>query len=480
MVAPTKDAYLAYLEAAVERRRLPGLAAQVTRGGETLFTAGVGLADREAGRPVTPNTIFGVGSITKSFTALAVMQLADAGALRVDDAAADYLPALARSANRDYERITLHHLLTNTSGLPPLPYLARALARSVMADPARELIGLKAEDYRAPLDTVDELVEALADAATPLVRPPGTIFSYSNDGFAMLGRVVEVVSGLEYEAYVRERILTPLGMTRSLFAAAELAAHDDVTELYSYVGGFERVERTPGWWEAPAMTSAGFLKSTATDMTRYAAVYLGERPDVISPAALAQMTSPHARTGPERWYGYGVMVQPDYRGRKLVEHGGNIKGVGAWFGAVTGVGVPGVGVPGGGSPAGGVTSVVLANITGGPVAELALGGVNLALGAPLDARRVTFAATPDLTDEQLERFAGVYRSAEGTQVTVGRHADGKPSVRVNKDELPTRAVSDSALLLDLNGQDALVEFIEPTQAGFAAVTFGYRVLERQA
>ncbi len=465
MAAPTKDAYRAYLEADVERRRLPGLAAQVTRGGETLFTAGVGLADREAGRPVTPNTIFGVGSITKSFTALAVMQLADAGALRVDDAAADYLPALARSANRDYERITLHHLLTNTSGLPPLPYLARALARSVMADPARELIGLKAEDYRAPLDTVDELVEALADAATPLARPPGTIFSYSNDGFAMLGRVVEVVSGLGYEAYVRERILTPLGMTRSLFAAAELAAHDDVTELYSYVGGFERVERTPGWWEAPAMTSAGFLKSTATDMTRYAAVYLGERPDVISPAALAQMTSPHARTGPERWYGYGVMVQPDYRGRKLVEHGGNIKGVGAWFGAV---------------PGEGVTSVILANITGGPVAELALGGVNLALGAPLDARRVTYPAARDLTDEQCGRFAGVYRSAEGTQVTVGRHADGKPFVRVNKDELPTRAVSDSALLLDLNGQDALVEFIEPTQAGFAAVTFGYRVLERQA
>ena len=465
MVAPTKDAYLAYLEAAVEQRRLPGLAAQVTRGGETLFTAGVGLADREAGRPVTPNTIFGIGSITKSFTALAVMQLADAGALRVEDAAADYLPALARSANRDYERITLHHLLTNTSGLPPLPYLARALARSVMADPARELIGLKAEDYRTSLDTVDELVEALADAATPLVRPPGTIFSYSNDGFAMLGRVVEVVSGLGYEAYVRERILTPLGMTRSLFAAAELAAHDDVTELYSYVGGFERVERTPGWWEAPAMTSAGFLKSTATDMTRYAAVYLGERPDVISPAALAQMTSPHARTGPERWYGYGVMVQPDYRGRKLVEHGGNIKGVGAWFGAV---------------PGEGVTSVILANITGGPVAELALGGVNLALGAPLDARRVTYPAARDLTDEQCGRFAGVYRSAEGTRLTVGRNADGSPSVRVNNDELPTRAVSDSALLLDLNGQDALVEFIEPTQAGFAAVTFGYRVLERQA
>lgn len=465
MAAPTKDAYLAYLEAAVEQRRLPGLAAQVTRGGETLFTAGVGLADREAGRPVTPNTIFGIGSITKSFTALAVMQLADAGALRVEDAAADYLPALARSANRDYERITLHHLLTNTSGLPPLPYLARALARSVMADPARELIGLKAEDYRTSLDTVDELVEALADAATPLVRPPGTIFSYSNDGFAMLGRVVEVVSGLGYEAYVRERILTPLGMTRSLFAAAELAAHDDVTELYSYVGGFERVERTPGWWEAPAMTSAGFLKSTATDMTRYAAVYLGERPDVISPAALAQMTSPHARTGPERWYGYGVMVQPDYRGRKLVEHGGNIKGVGAWFGAV---------------PGEGVTSVILANITGGPVAELALGGVNLALGAPLDARRVTYPAARDLTDEQCGRFAGVYRSAEGTRLTVGRNADGSPSVRVNNDELPTRAVSDSALLLDLNGQDALVEFIEPTPAGFAAVTFGYRVLERQA
>jgi CubicO group peptidase (beta-lactamase class C family) len=459
--------YRVHLETVLAERHMPGLAAAVTRGGETLFAAGVGLADVSAGTAATPDTVFGIGSVTKSFTALAIMQLVDAGRLHVEDRVADYLPALGSSATPGLADVTLHHLLTNTSGLPPLPYLDQALAKSVRADPSRELIGLPETKYDRSLDTVDELVEALAASGVSLVRPPGTIFSYSNDGFAMLGRVVELVSGTGYEEYVHANLLAPLGMTRSLFSPTQLAQMTDVTELYSYIGGFERVEHTPGWWEAPAMTSAGFLKSTANDMARYGEVYLGLHPDIVSPGSLALMTTPHARTGPSRYYGYGIMVQPDYRGHKVVEHGGNIKGVGAWLTTV---------------PTAGVVSVVLANITGGPVGNLALAGANAALGAPLDAERVTYPQGVELSPAEVAPLVGTYVSGEGAEVTVFSTDDGGVGVTISRDTppRPVRPVSADALLVDVNGQDALLEFLEPSPNGYQAATFGYRVLERKA
>lgn len=458
------DAYKSYLERTVRERRIPGVAALVKRGGETLFDEGVGYADREASRPVTPDTIFGIGSLTKSFTALAIMQLVDRGELRVTDPAADYLPALASSSNHDLTRITLHHLLTNTSGLPPLPYLNGALARSVLADASLELLEMKPEKYAVPLDTYDELISALAADAPRLLRAPGTLFSYSNDGFAMLGRIVELASGEDYEEYVRRHVLEPLGMTRSVFDPSELAALGDSTELYSYIGGFERVEPTPGWWEAPAMTSAGFLKSTTRDLARYAEVYLGKRPDVLSPASLEAMTAPHARTWPGRHYGYGMMVQPDYHGHKVVEHGGNIKGVGAWLTVFQG---------------GDVVSALLSNITGGPVSEMAWTGANLGAGLNAETRRQEFATVP-LSEQQLARLVGRYVSGEDVDVTVRRGADGGPEVVVGKQILSTRSVAEDSLVVDANGQDSLMEFIDAGPTGYGAVTFGFRVLERVA
>ncbi len=457
-----RDAYRDYLQKTVDERRIPGVGALVQRGGTVLFDEGVGFADREARRAVTSETIFGIGSLTKSFTALAIMQLVDAGKLRVADAAADYLPALAGSTNRQLASITLHHLLTNSSGMPPLPYLHNALSRSVLADPARDLLEVEEAKYLPAIDTADELVQAIADAAPKLLRAPGVIFSYCNDGFAMLGRIVEIVSGKAYETYVEEHILAPLGMTRSVFDPRRLEALGDATELYSYIGGYERVEHTPGWWEAPAMTSAGFLKCTTRDLARYAEVYMGRRPDLLSPASLATMTHPHARTGPSRHYGYGLMVQPDYHGRKLVEHGGNIKGVGAWLSIF---------------PEEEVISAVLTNITGGPVGDMVIAGANLAVGLPIGAKRQEF-ATVGLTDAQAERLVGKFVSGEDTDITVRRTPEGAVTVDVGKLSLATRVVGESAVVVDANGQDALIEFIDPGPRGFEAATFGFRVLER--
>src|SRR5690606_14769503 len=112
---------------------------------------------------------------------------------------------------------TLHHLMSNSSGLPPLPFLARGLVRAQRAEVSKDLFKIDVDKLPEPIDSYDELVAAMAETDIDLLAAPGTVFSYSNDGFALLGRIVELASGQPYTDYVHQHILEPLGMTRSLY-----------------------------------------------------------------------------------------------------------------------------------------------------------------------------------------------------------------------------------------------------------------------
>ncbi len=455
------DDFRKYMTETINRHLIPGVGVIALRGEEVLLHEGFGLADREKGTGVTPETIFGIGSITKSFTALAIMQLQDAGRLNVQDRVTKYLPAFTSTGRSDLTGITLHHLLSNSSGLPPLPYLRNALAKSVLADPSFELMGLKEDQYANPVATADEIVELITNSDVELLAEPGAIFSYCNDGWALLGRIIELVSGNDYVEHVKANILEPLGMTRSTFDAGELAQMDDVTNLYSYIGGFDRVEPTPGWWEAPAMTAAGFLKSTTGDMARYARVFLGET-DLISAESLKLMVTPHIRTSAQRHYGYGLMIQEDYHGRKMVEHGGNIKGVAAYMTTF---------------PDEKLIGVALANITGGPVGQMALSALNVPLGLPLHTEREEYTET-GLDAEALARLTGRYESEENTVVDLFLNDAGELQADLKSTVVTARPVSRDAVLVDLNGADALIQYLDEGENGFGQIFFGFRVLRR--
>ena len=316
--------YRNYLNDTLEQRLIPGVSAIIRKGDETLLHEGFGYADREARRKVTPDTVLGIGSVTKSFTALAIMQLHDAGKLNVDASVADYLTNFTRSGATDLTGITLHHSLTNTSGLPPLP----------------------------------------------------------------------------------------------------------------------------------------FLRSTTGDMARYAQVYFGNT-ELISPESLERMTHPHVRTSPERWYGYGLMVQPDYHGHKMVEHGGNLKGMAAWLTMF---------------PELELVGVMLANITGGPVADMTLAGLNVVLDLPLNTEREEHQAV-SLPTTQLEKFTGLYRSDENAEVRI-ELTDGALVADVKEVRLDATPVASDSLLVNMNGANTLMQFLEESDKGFGALFFGYRVLER--
>src|SRR5690625_2786027 len=168
----------AYLTAALPRYRVPGAAALLKRGDETLLHEGFGYADVSEARPVTPDTVFGVASITKSFTTMAVLQLVENGKLREEQRAAEFFPLLARPG---LDGIELKHLMSNSSGLPPMGFRRNALSRAIEADPSRELLGLDMKDHLPPIDTFDELAEAIAEHDPPLLGDAGTVYRYSHE-----------------------------------------------------------------------------------------------------------------------------------------------------------------------------------------------------------------------------------------------------------------------------------------------------------
>ncbi len=197
----------------------PGLAVAVALDGETVYEDGYGLRDRERGLPVTPETIFGIGSLTKSFTTLSIMQLADAGNLSVNDPVVKFLPEFRVPRPKSEAPITLHHLMSHCSGLPEEPLLVHARGPSMRRDPdIKKIRGQQlpsaffTPEYAAKdITNYNGLLALLAEASFEMLGPPENHHSYSDESFALLQGVVERVSGKPMVSYLRENIWQPLG-----------------------------------------------------------------------------------------------------------------------------------------------------------------------------------------------------------------------------------------------------------------------------
>src|SRR3954454_19971487 len=265
---------------AQSERRLPSVAAAVIRGGEIVWADAVGLADAEQSEAATPEHQYRMGSITKTFTAVAVMQLRDAGKLDLEDRLDAHLDVPARGD------LTLGRMLAHGSGLQ------------------REIPGNVWETLEFPKST-DELLATLSEAE--MVLAPGERWHYSNLAFILLGEVIAKLSGMAYEDYVEARILQPLGLTRTSFAPEPPTAVAYSVEPYTDVVLREPmlVERTGG------IAAAGQLWSTVGDLCRWAAFLASPDPDVLSPESLELMTSVQSMADPYRWslaWGVGLML----------------------------------------------------------------------------------------------------------------------------------------------------------------------------
>jgi CubicO group peptidase (beta-lactamase class C family) len=251
------------------------------------------VADVEVGLEATPDTQYRIGSITKTFTAAAIMQLRDAGKLDLED-------PLDRHVEGAAHRPTIRRLLSHASGLQ----------RETQDDSWLTL----------RFAQTDELLATLAEAE--MVLPSGARFHYSNLAYALLGIVVERVSGLAYMDYVRERLFDPVGLTRVSFEPEPPAAKGYLTQPYAD-GVWDTIGVETGAW-----ASAGQLWGTAADICRWGAFLADPEESVLAKSSAEEMRTVQAIDDHERWlsgYGLGLQLRRDGE-RILAGHSGSMPG----------------------------------------------------------------------------------------------------------------------------------------------------------
>ncbi len=288
-----------YLSAYAKTGRFSGTVL-IAKDGKVLLRKGYGSANYELDVPNTPESIFRIGSITKIFTALSILQLEEKGRLSVDDKVAKYIPEVPEP----WRAITIHQLLTHTSGIPDY---TTSGAYSKFDDPSR----------------VEAAIKDFGDK--PLLNVPGQTFRYSNAGYILLGRVVEMTSGLRYEDYVNANILRPAGMIHT--------GYDHNRKLLKnrangYLFRGEHLVNAKNE-EMEWTHSAGAYYSNLDDLYQFDRILKSGK--LFSSAITAKAWSPYTHfVAPPPFnfdadYGYGWMIGKDF-GHVYLGHGGWVGG----------------------------------------------------------------------------------------------------------------------------------------------------------
>jgi CubicO group peptidase (beta-lactamase class C family) len=461
----TMSEFETYAEELIEKYQIPGTAIGFAHNGEKIYEKGFGYRNVEKKLPVTMDTIFGIASVTKSFTCMAIILLQEQGKLSVHDPIVKYLPEFSTPTNAT-DKMTIHHFMTHSAGLPPLPSLIYAMKRSLDQDPAaNDYPGLeiKEDDHQAPIDTYEQLMEFIGGLEFDLLGEPGTEFSYSNDCYALLGTIVQRVSGIPFEHFVKEYILDPCGMENTCFEMDELQDSENMTSLYAarkVEAGME-VYESPVWWEFPAMRGAGALKSTVNDMLKYAEIIrnngrVGGK-QILSAESVKEMITPYIECSPGRFYGYGFMITPNYFGGTLVEHGGNLKAIASQLCMI---------------PERGITGMILTNLAGVPATTIMSGALNDLEDRPVGV--VPFSTEKlDLSSEQLKDYEGSYTSNEGMELSITTQ-EGELTLNVQGASFPIQCVNEDLFLAIVKDQVELIRFVRDTQGEIERIAYHMR------
>ncbi|SDO55168.1 Tat (twin-arginine translocation) pathway signal sequence [Streptomyces sp. cf386] len=302
----------AKIEEAMKAYAIPGAAVGVLLNGEE-YIKGYGVTKVDNPVPVDGDTVFRVGSTTKTFTGTALMRLAERGKVQLDAPVRRYLPEFAVADPDVSARVTVRQLLNHSAGW----------------------LGDDYQDFGPGDDALARFVTSMA--RLPQLTPPGEVFAYNNAGLCVAGRIIEELTGTTYEAAVRKLVIDPLGLDHSRFFSDEIVGFN-VAASHNVVDGKAVLE--PSFWPLPrSLTPTGGLISSVRDQLNWARFHLGNgtAPDgtrLLSRASLAQMRS---RPGPGGTLvveldGMGVtwMLRPTAQGPRIVQHGGT------WPGQISG------------------------------------------------------------------------------------------------------------------------------------------------
>jgi D-alanyl-D-alanine carboxypeptidase len=285
-----------YVRTVLAERHAPGVAVAVIKNGKVVKIKGYGVASVEFGVPVTTETVFEIGSVSKQMTAAGIMLLVEDGKVRLDAPVSTYLPNTPDA----WKDVTVRHLLTHSSGV-------------------KSYTSLDGFELFRHMKT-DEFIKALSPH--PLEFTPGERNIYSNSGFTLLGHIIQTVSGRPYMQFMRERIFTPLGMTKT-------ADRDPQFIIPNRAPGYEwdidHLEGRDG--VLTDLMGAGSIVSTISDMVKWDAALNGK--NFLKPESRAewwrQFTFNNGKPSP---YGFGWRLS-DIRGHKLIGHTGQTAGFGA-------------------------------------------------------------------------------------------------------------------------------------------------------
>lgn len=274
----------------------PGVAVIVVQDGKTLLRKGYGLADVERNVPITPEMIFRIGSITKQYTAAAVLQLVKEGKVSLDDPLSKYVPDFPNTAN-----VTVRHLLTHTSGI-----------KSYTAVPS--FMQTLRED-RTPIQVVDMVRKEPADFA------PGEKWAYNNSGYIFLGIIIEKAGGMPYAEYMEKKLFAPLGLTHTFVGDENKVVRG---RALGYEQGPDGSLRHARYISMTQPYAAGAIESNVDDLAKWNSLLLSGK---VLDAELLRLAWTDSRTndGKPTGYGFGWQIGDD-DGVRIIEHGGGIMG----------------------------------------------------------------------------------------------------------------------------------------------------------
>ena len=305
-----------------------GLSIATIKEGKPDYKRAFGFRNLVKGTSATPNTLYCIGSLTKSFTASAIMQLNEKGLVSLDDPIGKYLPIELTAMG---EPVLIKHLLSHSSGLSALGYAEATL--TAVTD---------FSDHWLPISSPEDLMVFMNGADEWAMAKPGERYAYLNEGYILLGSVIKAVSGMDYSDYVKKNVLEPLGMKRSTYNEYDVEQDKDVASPYVSDENSEKIETRYPYGQ---MIADGGLMTSVVDVARFVQMFLnrGTVDDVrvLSEESINTMMTPKVKnsdiplgSADDRYYAYGLRIKSGFFGYNLVYHSGSVFGSSAYMGFI--------------------------------------------------------------------------------------------------------------------------------------------------
>ncbi len=433
----------------------------VNAAGEIQYENYFGYRDEQNKLLINRDTIFGMASVTKSFTALSIMQMQQDGILNVDDPVSKYIPEFTNK--NQSEPVRLWHLMCHSGGYFPLP--------RIVVDKTAQEMGIEDsldEELIFREDFAQEGIRRVAgrlDSQTRFTGRPGQRMSYCNDGFGLLSDIVHRHSGYgSFAEYLDKKILKPIGMDRSNISFIRNSQDENAAVLYSMEHGTWRADRDYQN-DAFVLHGGGGMKSTLGDMLKYAVMYLnegiaGNGNHIAERYAILEMEKPRQFMKPGVYYGYGLETK-QLGDRAVYEHGGSLPGVSSNFSFC---------------PQEEVGIVVLCNTMDVSVAAIADAALRAYCGLEVEAERQDHAER-NWSAEELSELVGNYVSGEGDAFTLNEE-NGTLTMKVNGTPVPLQAVYPWQGMVRKTYSDIYLTAIRDEEGHVFAARYGSRIFPK--